>query len=147
MSSRTAGRTFVRDINDTSIDANSITSSMSSGVTYLMFVFSIQTTLSSFLSFHASCPCPTSTEYTFTAPFCSMQSVNPPVEAPTSMHTFPSSVTPKLFIAFSSLSPPLLTYFRVFPLTSILAVSSNIVPALSSLLLSTYTIPDIGTGC
>ena len=47
---------FVRDINDTSIEANSILSSISSGVTYRIFVFSIQTTLSSFLSFHASCP-------------------------------------------------------------------------------------------
>ena len=59
------------------------------------------------------------------------------------MAIFPSRVTPKQFMAFSSLSPPLLTYLNVLPLTSISASSLKVCPALSSLLLSTYTIPDI----
>lgn len=47
----------------------SILSAISSGVTYRILVFSIHTTRSSLRSFQASCPCPTSTEYTLTAPF------------------------------------------------------------------------------
>ena len=121
----------------------SILSATSSGVTYRMLVFSMHTTLSSLRSFHASCPCPTSTEYTLTAPFCSIQSVNPPVEEPTSIHIFPLIVTSKFSIAFSSFSPPRLTYFNVLPLTSILAVSAKVEPALSSFCPSTYTFPDI----
>ena len=72
-----------------------------------------------------------------------MQSVKPPVEAPTSIHIFLSKVTPNLSIAFSSLSPPRLTYFNVLPRTSILTVSLKNVPALSSLSLLTKTIPLI----
>ena len=121
----------------------SILSATSSGVTYLILVFSIHTTLSSLRSFHASCPCPTSTEYTLTAPFCNIQSVKPPVDEPTSIHTFPSIVTSKFSMAFSSLRPPRLTYLSVLPLTSILAVSTNVEPALSSFCPSTYTFPDI----
>ena len=103
----------------------------------------MQTTRSSLRSFQASCPWPTSTEYTFTAPFCSIQSVKPPVEAPTSMQIFPSRRTPKRSMAFSSFSPPRLTYFKVLPLTSMGAVSSKVVPALSSFCPFTYTIPDM----
>ena len=66
-------RTFVREIKDTSTEAKSSTSAISSGVTYRIFVFSMQTTRSSFRSFQASWPRPTSTENTFTAPFWSMQ--------------------------------------------------------------------------
>ena len=39
--------TLVSEINETSTEAKPISSPMSSGVTYLMFVFSIQTTRSS----------------------------------------------------------------------------------------------------
>ena len=72
-----------------------------------------------------------------------MQSVKPPVEAPTSMLTLPSRETPKLFMAFSSFRPPRLTYGSVFPRTSIFTVSWNMVPALSSFCPFTYTSPDM----
>ena len=57
----TGPRTFVSEINETSMLENWILSAISSGVTYRIFVFSMQTTRSSLRSFHASCPCPTST--------------------------------------------------------------------------------------
>ena len=103
----------------------------------------MQTTLGSFLNFQANCPYPTSTEYTFTAPFCNIQSVNPPVDAPISMQTIPSKEISNSFIAFSNFSPPRLTYFNVFPRTSISASVSKFVPALSSLCPSTKTFPSI----
>ena len=121
-----AGNTFESDIKETSILAKSILSPMSSGFTYLILVFSITTTLVSFLSFHANCPCPTSTAYTFFAPFCNIQSVKPPLDAPISMQTLSLTLTSKHSIAFSSFKPPRLTYFRVFPRTSIFAVSAKV---------------------
>ena len=81
--------------------------------------------------------------YTFFAPFCNIQSVNPPVEEPTSIHILFSKFSKNLSTAFSNFKPPLLTYFKVFPLTSIGRFSSKLVPALSSFIPSTYTIPDI----
>ena len=73
-----------------------------------------------------------------------MQSVKPPVEAPMSMQIFPSSLKPHVSMAFSSLSPPLLTYLGVAPLTSIFDFEvSKKLPALSSFCPLTYTIPDI----
>ena len=103
----------------------------------------MQITRSSCLNFHASCPFPTSMANTFLAPFCSIQSVKPPVEAPTSVQTFPSRQTSKLATAFSSFKPPRLTYGSVCPLISICTSSENVVPALSSLCPSTNTLPDI----
>ena len=67
----------------------------------------------------------TEAEYTFTAPFCNIQSVNPPVDAPISMQTIPSKEISNSFIAFSNFSPPRLTYFNVFPRTSISASVSK----------------------
>ena len=46
---------------------------------------------------------------TFFAPFCSRQSVKPPVEAPESLQTKPVGSTPKSRSAFSSFRPPRLT--------------------------------------
>ena len=76
-----------------------------------------------------------------------MQSVNPPVEAPISMQTFSFSVIGNCCIAFSSLSPPRLTYFRLLPFTSICSIllSSKVVPGLSSLCPFTNTFPAIST--
>ena len=71
------------------------------------------------------------------APFCSIQSVKPPVDAPTSMHTLSARPTPNRSMAFSSFRPPRLTYFSVFARTSMGAVSSNMEPALSSFCPST----------
>ena len=70
--------------------------------------------------------------YTFSAPFCSMQSVKPPVDAPTSMQVFPSSVIGKSCMAFSSFKPPRLTYFSALPRTSIAASSLTVSPGLSN---------------
>ena len=66
----------------------------------------MQMTRGSFRSFQSSCPYPTSIENTRAAPFCSIQSVNPPVDAPISMHVFPASRIGKTRNAFSSFSPP-----------------------------------------
>jgi len=52
----TAGIIVLNEINDTSIDAKSNGTPISSGVTYLIFVLSMQTTLSSVLNFQANCP-------------------------------------------------------------------------------------------
>ena len=103
----------------------------------------MQTTRGSFRSFQSSWPWPTSTEYTLTAPFCSIQSVKPPVDAPTSMQTFPSRVRSKFFIAFSNFKPPRLTYGSGFPFKTISTSSGNMEPALSSRSLSTRTSPAI----
>ena len=43
------------------------------------------------------------------APFCSMQSVKPPVEAPISPQTQPVRVMGNVAMAFSSFRPPRLT--------------------------------------
>ena len=103
--------TFVREINETSTDAKSSSSSMSSRCDIPEY--------SSFPCRQPSHPDGASMQTvhirhqpntTFTAPFCSIQSVNPPVDAPISIHTFPSRLISKCFIAFSSLSPPRLTY-------------------------------------
>ena len=61
--------TVLSEINETSIEEKSISSPKSSGVTYRIFVFSMQITLGSFLSFQSSCPRPTSIANTFFAPF------------------------------------------------------------------------------
>ena len=110
-----------------------------------MLVFSIETTLGSSLSFQASWLVPTSIAYTFVAPFWSIQSVKPPVDEPMSIHTLPSRTGLYTSIAFSSLRPPLLTYFKVLPFTSISTSLSNLLPALSSLWPFTKTSPAIMT--
>ena len=131
------------EIKETSIEEKSIFSPKSSGVTYRIFVFSIQTTRSSCLNFQASCPFPTSIANTFLAPFCNIQSVNPPVEDPTSVHTLSCKSTSKFATAFSNFKPPRLTYGSTCPFISICTSSENVVPALSSLCPSTKTFPDI----
>src|SRR3990172_11226797 len=76
-------------------DASTVTKSTGSGSdsTYLAFDSSITTTPESCLSFQSSCPFPPSIAYTFPAPCCNRQSVNPPVDAPTSAHTLPATST------------------------------------------------------
>ena len=70
-------------------------------------VCSIETTLGSLRRNSASWSRPTSTAYTFAAPCWSMQSVNPPVEDPMSMHSAPVISSPNCSSAASSFSPPL----------------------------------------
>ncbi len=135
---------MVREIKETSTEAKSGLSETSEGVINRKLVFSIQITRSSFRSFQSSCPCPTSILYTLAAPFCSIQSVKPPVEAPISIQTRPFKASPKLSTAFSSFSPPRLTYFCPVPFTSIcILFKSKEAPALSSLCPSTKTFPDM----
>ena len=55
----------------------------------------------------------------------------------------PSSLREKLFIAFSSFSPPRLTYFGFAPLISSFTSSGYVLPGLSAFWLSAYIMPDI----
>ena len=59
-------------------------------------VRSITTTRGSCRNFQASCPCPTSTANTRAAPYCSRQSVNPPVLAPDIQGRHPGGIHAKL---------------------------------------------------
>ncbi len=103
------GSTSVREIKATSITAMSQLSPRSSGLTNLMFVRSMTTTLVSWRSLQSSWPYPTSMAYTFFAPLFKRQSVKPPVEAPISTAVYPVTSTWKSSKAFSSFSPPLPT--------------------------------------
>src|SRR5260221_8831878 len=75
------------------------------------------------------------------APCCRRQSVNPPVDEPTSRQTEPWGSMLKSASAPSSLIPPRLAYFSVRLFTSIRACSGNRVPALSTRRPSTRTSP------
>ena len=111
---------------------------------YLIFVFSILTTLASFLSLKASWFVPTSTAKTFNAPFSSMQSVKPPVDEPTSMQLKPASDSLKASIVFQVYNRLWLTYFILLFFTSIeLYIPEYKLPCLVSLCPLTYTSPDI----
>ena len=68
---------------------------------------------------------------TLDAPFCNAQSVKPPVLAPISTMTASCKSIGYIWIAFSNLSPPRLTYGKVLPFTRILASTGTFVPALS----------------
>ena len=115
----TFGSTVRREMKETSITARDIKFSLSRNVAVLksddvkcrMFVFSIGSTCGCIRSFQASCPYPTSIAKTNLTPCWRRQSVNPPVDAPTSSATRFRTSTPKVDNAFSSLSPPRLTYF------------------------------------
>ena len=72
-----------------------------------------------------------------------MQSVKPPVDAPISIQIQPFRSIGNEASAFSSLSPPRLTYFKLLPLTSISASSKNVLPALSSRCPATKTLPSM----
>src|SRR5690554_4677622 len=112
-----------------------------------MFVLSILTTRGSTRRLPANCPYPTSTAYTFEAPCCSKQSVNPPVEAPTSSTMRPDTSIPKADNADSSFSPPLLTYFLSLPLIRIWLDSETSSPSLSTTRSLTRTFPAIIQPC
>ena len=66
--------------------------SFSFSLRYRILVLSRRITLGSFRKDHASCPYPTSIQQIFRAPLCNKQSVNPPVEAPTSIMILSSAV-------------------------------------------------------
>src|SRR4029077_10177068 len=74
-------------------------------------------------------------------PCCSRQSVNPPVEAPTSRHILPTTSICQYTSARSSLSPPRLTYLRSSPSRRTTASSSPCAPALSTFWSLTNTLP------
>ena len=76
-----------------------------------IFVLSKFVTLLSAFIFSCRSPYPTSTHVRFRAPCCSKQSEKPPVDDPTSMQLLSWGERLNAFNAYSSLSPPLLTYF------------------------------------
>ena len=65
------------------------------------------------------------------APCCSRQSVNPPVDAPTSRQTSPSTSIFQWSRARSSFNPPRLTYFRSSPSRRIAQSAVTCAPAFS----------------
>src|SRR2546421_608923 len=72
-----------------------------------------------------------------------MQSVNPPVEEPTSRHSFPARSIFQCASARSSFNPPRLTYFRSCPSRRIAQAAATCAPALSTNMLKTF--PDQGS--
>mmetsp|Transcript_33214 Transcript_33214/g.81623 ORF Transcript_33214/g.81623 Transcript_33214/m.81623 type:complete len:307 (+) Transcript_33214:570-1490(+) len=135
----TAGNTLSTEMNDRSSVAMSTGSG--SGCRWRRLVRSITTTLGSTRTRSATWPYPTSMPYTRAAPFCSMQSVNPPVESPESSATLPSTLMPNSCNAFSSLSPPRHTYLGTSAMISSLHVDLIRVPALVTGWPSTSTFP------
>ena len=101
-----AGSTRRSEMNDTSMTTRSTGAGSRSGGAVRMLVRSMICTRGSDATFQSSCPCPTSTQVTCAAPRCSRQSVNPPVDAPTSSAVSPRGSTPKTSSACASLSPP-----------------------------------------
>ena len=109
-----------------------------------MCISSIEKTLSSFLNFQSSWFLPTSTLYTYFAPLCKAQSVNPPVDAPISSTNLSLKSKFQVFIAFSNFKPPRLTYFNLFLIRIFKSsLSLNIVPAFVTTCSFTMTLPAI----
>src|SRR5215207_7704381 len=100
----TTGNNIFKEINDASTVANAICSGRDS--TKRALVCSITTTRGSLRNFQCRMPLPTSIAYTFSAPRCKRQSVNPPVDEPTSAHVSPVTSKANVSSAASSFSPP-----------------------------------------
>src|SRR5215831_9211665 len=81
--------------------------------------------------------------YTLAAPCESRQSVNPPVEAPTSTHTAPRMIGSRLnaSTAFSSFNPPRETNGMSSPASRKSASTANVSPAFSMRRSPAYTCP------
>src|SRR3989339_508005 len=140
------GISFLTEMNDTSITTTSIGSVILEMSKCLKFSRSKFTTRGSFLIFQWSCPYPTSTQNTFLAPFCKRQSVNPPVEAPTSRQTLSVMLTSNSRKAFSSLSPPRLTKGMTSLMTTSTS-SAKTAPALSATTPFTKTCRAMMSAC
>src|SRR3954471_6675814 len=78
---------------------------------------------------------------------CSKQSVNPPVDAPTSTHSFPATISFQCSSARSSFSPPRLTYLKSSPSRRIAQSSSIGAPAFSIFCSLTSTLPARISAC
>ena len=100
------GSTSRSEMNETSMTIRSTRSGSRSGGASRMFTRSSTRTRASEAIFQSSCPCPTSTQVTRAAPRCSRQSVNPPVEAPTSSAARPARVDPEDVQRVRQLQPP-----------------------------------------
>ena len=109
-SSSTAGRIVRMLVNETSHTARSNEPAYTRAGTSTIFVRSSSVTRSSLRSDQSNCARPTSTDTTCAAPRLSRQSVNPPVEHPTSTHVSPAGSTPNASRAPASLRPPRPTY-------------------------------------
>ena len=109
-SAQMAGSTAVSEMKDKSI---TITSNglrgRSVATRWRALIFSRLVTLGSLRNRACSWARPTSTQTTSVAPACSAQSVNPPVEAPTSSTWVPRRSSAKRSRAAASFSPPRLT--------------------------------------
>ena len=91
---------------------------ISSDVRLRKSLFSKEVTRSSCRRLSANCCVPTSTATTCAAPCCKAQSVKPPVELPMSSTHLSRKSNPKVWMAFSSFSPPMLTYLLKMSMTS-----------------------------
>src|SRR4029077_15909353 len=92
-------------------------------------------------------PCPVSTAMTRAAPCCKRQSVNPPVDVPTSRQTLPATSTCQCSRAASSVRPPRLTYMRSSPSRRMSAEPSTAAPAFSTFCPLTSTLPARISAC
>ena len=129
-------------MNETSITASVGVYGISPGVRYLALQFSSDVTLSSASNELTSCAVPESIATTCFAPCLSKQSVKPPLEAPISIASLPSQLTPKASIAASSLSPPRLTYFfELLSTATVFGGTSNEYAGFFITLPSTVTAP------
>ena len=140
MQATAAGRTFVTEMNETSMVKMSGCQGSDSGARYLALTPSITCTLGSARSRASSCPRPTSSAMTRAAPRWSRQSTKPPVEAPTSSAERPATSIPNVSSAASSFSPARETN-RGRSLRARAAPESTRVPALSPTCPPTSTNP------
>ena len=109
---RVGPRISASEMKATSMTAMSAGSGRIPGASVRAFTRSIDTTRPSRRSFSASWPYPTSTAYTRAAPRARSTSVNPPVDAPTSMATSPAGSMANASSAAISLCAPRLTHSR-----------------------------------
>ena len=126
---RARSRMVRSEMNDASTTIASNGSPNASSPSLRKLVRSITVTRSSLRRRQSSCPYPTSTATTCAAPRCSKQSVNPPVEAPTSSARAPVTSMPKASSARSSFSPPRLTKRRGLSISTV-ACGPTFCPAL-----------------
>ncbi len=138
------GKRVLKDMKEASTVTRSTGSDNRS--TNRAFVSSITTTRRSCRSFQCRIPLPTSMEYTRLAPFCSRQSVKPPVDAPTSAQISPSTEMWKSSRAAASFSPPRDTNLGPFSI-SIFAFCSMFVDGLRATSPFTRTWPAITNRC
>mmetsp|Transcript_20987 Transcript_20987/g.50094 ORF Transcript_20987/g.50094 Transcript_20987/m.50094 type:complete len:215 (-) Transcript_20987:199-843(-) len=116
--SQTLGSTLSTDMKERSRVTKSTSSGRSDARRCRRLHLSMAIRRGSWRSFSATCPRPTSMPYTRSTPFCSRQSVKPPVESPASRATLPQMSRPQWSSAASSLSPARHTYLGTSAMSS-----------------------------